>query len=96
MQGRNPAMTLTEELQSKYARANQIWRFYSDSARQWRWERLAFDGKVLEHSPSGYKGYDDCLANACMQGYVLLPSLSTKTASSSRKTKRPYIRFSSK
>ena len=66
-------MTLTEELQSKYARANQIWRFYSDAAHQWRWERLAFDGAVREHSASGYEQYEDCVANATERGYALYP-----------------------
>lgn len=89
-------MILSEQARADNAKANIIWRFYSDSAHQWRWERLAFDGTVLESSPSNYKGYEDCLANACIQGYVLLPSLSTKPASASRKTKRPYMRFSSK
>ena len=89
-------MTLTEELQAKYARANQVWRFFSDSARQWRWERLAFDGTVLENSTAGYAQYEDCLANACERGYVSRPSLSTRAETPSPKTKRPYMRLTSR
>lgn len=96
MHGQNSAMILSEQAKAANAKANIIWRFYSDSANQWRWERLAFDGTVLENSMSSYKGYEDCLANAGIQGYVLLPALSTKPASASRKTKRPYMRFSSR
>ena len=89
-------MILSDQAKAANAKANIIWRFYSDAAHQWRWERLAFDGTVLENSVSGYKAYEGCLANACKQGYVLLPSLSTKRESASRRTKRSYIRFSSK
>lgn len=89
-------MILSEQAKAANAKANIIWRFYSDPAHQWRWERLAFDGTVLENSPLGYEGYEDCLANACMQGYVLLPSLSTKPEKASPKTKRSYVRLSSR
>ena len=83
-------------LESSNAPGNHIWRFYADSARQWRWEKLAFDTTVLERSKAGYKQYEDCLANARESGYVLAPSLSTKSESRSPKTKRAYVRFSSK
>ena len=96
MHGQNTAMILSEQAKAANAKANVIWRFYSDPANRWRWERLAFDGTVLEHSASGYKLYEGCLANACERGYLLLPSLSTKPPSTSLKTKRSYIRFSIK
>lgn len=87
-------MTIIEQLQSKHAKANLIWRFYSDSDRQWRWEQLAFDGTVLDQSKSGYKLYESCLANAVERGYVLLPSLSTRPNSTTSRTKRSYVRAS--
>jgi hypothetical protein len=86
-------MRLIEELQAKHAKANSIWRFYSDPAHQWRWERLAFDGKVVERSPESYGTYEGCLANACGCGYVSLPSLSTKAERVPPKLKRAYTRF---
>jgi hypothetical protein len=89
-------MILSEQAKAANAKANIIWRFYSDCAHQWRWECLAFDGTVLKHSASGYKLYEGCLADACEMGYVSLPSLSTKPVSTSKKTKRPYTRFSGK
>jgi hypothetical protein len=82
------------QLQIENAKANQIWRFYKDSASKWRWEKLAFDGTAVEVAPSGYEQYEDCLASATKRGYVLLPSLSNKTESVQKKAKRSYIRFS--
>ena len=75
---------------------NLIWRFYSDSAHQWRWQRLAFDGTVLEQSKSGYSQYETCMANACERGYVFLPALSTKPKSTAPKIKRSYMRLATK
>ena len=72
---------------------NQIWRFYTDPAHQWRWQRLAFDGTVLEHSKSGLTTYDNCVANACKCGYVFAPALSTKPESKPSKMKRSSMRF---
>lgn len=96
MDGQNSAMILSEQAKAANAKANVIWRFYLDSAHRWQWECLAFDGGVLEHSKSGHKLYEDCLANACERGYLLLPSLSTRPASTSKETKRAYMRFSRK
>ena len=89
-------MNPTEDRQSKYATTNQIWRFFSDAAHQWHWERLSFNGTVLESSATGYPQYEDCLAKAAERGYVLPPSLTTKAEKTSPRTKRPYIRFSSR
>lgn len=89
-------MSVIERFKSENAQVNLIWRFYTDSARQWRWQRLAFDGTVLEHSESGYPQYESCLANACEWGYVFLPSLSTKPKSTPSKTKRSYTRVSNR
>lgn len=96
MDGQNSAMILSEQAKAANAKANVIWRFYVDAAQRWQWERLAFDGAVLERSKSGYKLYEDCVANASERGYLVLPSLSTRPASTSKATKRTYTRFSSK
>jgi len=70
---------------------NCIWRFYSTADQRWRWQRLAFDGSVVEQSASAYKHYEGCLANACERGYVFLPSLSTKPEGTLHRTKRSYL-----
>ena len=72
---------------------NVIWRFYSDSNGQWRWQRLSFDGTVVEQSDLAYAKYQGCLDNACERGYVFLPSLSTRPESKSPRTKRSYMRL---
>ncbi len=88
--------TLTSRFYSENPKANRIWRFFSDSDHQWRWERLAFDGTVLEHSESSYPQYESCMANAGEKGYVFLASLSTKPKSTSPKKKRSYMRMPTK
>jgi hypothetical protein len=73
---------------------NIIWRFYSDPDQRWRWQCLAFDGRVVEESKSGYKEYETCLANAREKGYVFLPSQSTRPESATpTKTRRSYSRI---
>jgi hypothetical protein len=96
MGGQNANMNLIEQFRSEHPHANRIWRFFSDPDHQWRWERLAFDGTVLEHSESGYPQYESCMANACEKGYVFLASSSTKPEDRSPKKKRSYIRFPTK
>ena len=87
---------LYERLKLKNAQVNVIWRFYSDSDQQWRWQRVAFDGTILEHSKSGYAQYETCMANASESGYVFLPSSSTKPKSTAPKKKRSYMRMPTK
>jgi len=70
-----------------------IWRFYSDASHRWRWQRLDFDGTVVEGSKSAYSQYEGCLANATKHGYVSSPSLSTKPISGSSKRERSYARL---
>ncbi len=72
------------------AQVNRIWRFFSDSDHQWRWERLAFNGTVLEHSESGFAEYESCLAKAAESCYLFLASSSTKAMSNPSKKKRSY------
>ncbi|MFH1604895.1 MAG: hypothetical protein ABIH03_13410 [Pseudomonadota bacterium] len=86
-------MNLSQRVRSDNSQVNLIWRFYSDSAHEWRWQRLAYDGTVVEHSKSGYAQYTSCLANARERGYVYLPSLTTKTEKKALKVKRSYIRL---
>lgn len=73
------------------ARENYTWRFFSNADHQWRWERLAVDGLIVEQSESSYPQYENCVANACEKGYVFLPSSSTKTQNTPPRKKRSYF-----
>ncbi|HET9403999.1 MAG TPA: hypothetical protein VFO57_05425 [Burkholderiales bacterium] len=53
---------------------NNIWRFYVDQDRLWRWQRLAADRSLISESRAAYKEYESCLANAKIEGYVFHPS----------------------
>lgn len=86
-------MNPSQRVRPDKPQVNFIWRFYSDSAHHWRWQRLAYDGTVVEHSKSGFAQYESCLANAREQGYVYLPSLTTKTETRPSKARRTYIRL---
>ncbi len=59
---------------------SQIWRFYSDADRSWRWQLLAFDHTVLEASVGGYQDYERCVSNAEEHGYRYSPAKSTRPA----------------
>lgn len=89
-------MALSARVRTENRRDNFIWRFYSDAAHHWRWQRLAFDGTVIEHSKSGYSQYEACVADAGEHGYVPAPSLSTQAASGLPKITRSYIRLTAK
>ena len=53
---------------------NNIWRFYVDQDRRWRWQRLSANRSLISESGVGYKEYESCLANAKSEGYVFHPS----------------------
>ena len=53
---------------------NNIWRFYADQDRMWRWQRLAADRSLISESRVAYRDYESCLANARSEGYVFHPS----------------------
>jgi hypothetical protein len=72
---------------------NHTWRFYLESNNRWRWQKLALDGTVLKQSKAGYECYEDCLANAGRDGYVFLPSLTSRSPDTAPRVKRSYVRF---
>ncbi len=53
---------------------NVIWRFYVDQNHRWRWQRLLTDHTVAGESHSGFKEYDECVADAQSKGYSFQPS----------------------
>ena len=55
------------------AEANLVWRFYIDPNHRWRWQHLSVQREVISESPTGYKEYEECLADAEGKGYVFHP-----------------------
>ena len=56
------------------AKLNTIWRFYRDVRGRWRWQRISVQREVIAESPTGYRTYEECLADAQASGYVFHPS----------------------
>ena len=51
------------------ANAKDKWEFYQDKRGEYRWRRLASNGKIVGAASEGYKGKKDAEANAERQGY---------------------------
>jgi len=49
--------------------AEDRWEFYKDNRGEWRWRRIAPNGKIVGASSEGYKNKADCIANARRHGY---------------------------
>ena len=45
------------------------WEFYKDARREWRWQRVASNGRIVGSSNEGYKNKADCIKNAVRNGY---------------------------
>ncbi len=45
------------------------WEIYQDGNGEWRWRRVAPNGKIVAASSEGYKNRSDCVANARRNGY---------------------------
>lgn len=48
---------------------NDKWQFYTDARNEWRWRRVAANGRIVGASSEGYKNRTDCIANAQRNGY---------------------------
>lgn len=46
------------------------WEFYQDPQKNWRWRRVASNGRVVGQSSEGYRNRADCMANAKRNGYT--------------------------
>lgn len=46
------------------------WEFYTDGAGEWRWRRIASNGRIVGASSQGYKNRSDCVENARRNGYT--------------------------
>jgi uncharacterized protein YegP (UPF0339 family) len=45
------------------------WEFYKDNRGEWRWRRIAPNGKIVGSSSEGYHNKTDCISNAKRHGY---------------------------
>lgn len=45
------------------------WEIYQDAKDEWRWRRVAPNGKIVGASTEGYKTRAACVANAKRNGY---------------------------
>ncbi|MDL2277203.1 DUF1508 domain-containing protein [Parabacteroides sp. OttesenSCG-928-G07] len=43
--------------------------FYKDRNKEWRWNRIAGNGRIVGASAEGYKNKADCIENAIRNGY---------------------------
>ena len=48
---------------------NDKFEVYQDKRGEWRWRRLASNGKIVGAASEGYKAKKDAEANAERQGY---------------------------
>lgn len=44
------------------------WHFYRDKKNEWRWKRVARNGRTIGSSSEGYKNRTDCIENARRNG----------------------------
>ena len=45
------------------------WNFYKDKKGQWRWRRIAPNGKIVGASSEGYSSKSNCESNAHRNGW---------------------------
>ena len=67
-------MQLPRQARLAYPQTRVVWRFFVDSSSQWRWQQLAFDGTVVDHSKSHYVQYEACVTDAAKHGYLAVPA----------------------
>jgi uncharacterized protein YegP (UPF0339 family) len=44
--------------------------FYLDARGDWRWQRVASNGRIVGASTEGYRNRVDCVANARRNGFT--------------------------
>lgn len=48
---------------------NDKWEIYQDNKKEWRWRRIASNGREVGASTEGYKNRSNCVDNAKRHGY---------------------------
>ncbi len=51
------------------AKQSDKWEFYKDAADQWRWRRIAPNGRIVGASTEGYSSRAAYVENARRNGY---------------------------
>ncbi len=46
------------------------WTFYKDGKGEWRWKRVASNGRIVGAATEGYKNRLDCVENAKRNGFT--------------------------
>ena len=46
------------------------WEFYTDSIGDWRWRRVASNGRIVGASSEGFSSRAACVENARRNGYT--------------------------
>lgn len=46
------------------------WEFYQEGNGDWRWRRIALNGRIVAASTEGYRNRADAVANARRNGYA--------------------------
>jgi hypothetical protein len=59
--------------QRKASRPADRWRFFRDTANQWRWKYI-MQGKTVAQAYEGFAEYVDCVADARVHGYRESPA----------------------
>jgi hypothetical protein len=68
-----------------------VWRFYTEPAHEWKWQRLSASGDVTAESTMSHTSYDECVADAKDNGYLFEPAQARKSFDSSRHLGRNTI-----
>lgn len=59
-----------ELLIQKQKKVMDKWEFYQDAKKEWRWRRVAPNGRIVGASSQGYVNKSDCIENARRNGYT--------------------------
>ena len=65
--GGSPSVSI--RLWEEVMQMNDKWEIYEDAQGNWRWRRVAANGRVVGASTESYRNRADCVANARRNGY---------------------------
>ncbi|EIA15711.1 DUF1508 domain-containing protein [Clostridium perfringens] len=54
---------------------NDKWQIYKDLTGEWRWRRIASNGRIVGASSQGYVNKSDCIENAKRNGCKRVPNV---------------------
>jgi uncharacterized protein YegP (UPF0339 family) len=65
-----PLLDLIIRLREEERRMNDRFEIYQDTRGEWRWRRVAANGRVVGASTESYRNRIDCVSNAKRNGYT--------------------------